>query len=110
MAFLPDIARLYDDHASAVFAFLANLLRHEADTRDVMQELFIKLARRPALLEEVRDERGFLLRLSHNLAIDLIRRRSAGERHRDQLARAPIPPFAGSADPDEHVFCEKLAK
>jgi RNA polymerase sigma-70 factor (ECF subfamily) len=110
MAATPDIARLYDDHAPAVFAFLANLLRHEQDTRDVMQELFIKLARRPALLEEVRDPRGFLLRLSHNLAIDLIRRRGAAERHRDQLAREPMPVFADGAGPDERVFREKLAE
>ena len=74
MASAPDIARLYDDHAPALFAFLLNLLRNEADTFDVMQDLFIKLGRRPGLLEGVRDERGFLLRLAHNAAIDLIRR------------------------------------
>jgi RNA polymerase sigma-70 factor (ECF subfamily) len=110
MASTPDMARLYDDHAPAVFAFLANFLRHEADTRDVMQELFIKLARRPALLDGVRDERGFLLRLSHNLAIDLIRCRGARERHGDQLAREPMALFAASADPDEQIFREKLAE
>jgi len=110
MAFTPDIARLYDDHAPAVFAFLANLLRNEADTRDVMQELFIKVARRPALLEDLRDERGFLLRLSHNLAIDLIRRRAARQRHCGQLALDSMPLFAASADPDEQIFREKLAE
>jgi RNA polymerase sigma-70 factor (ECF subfamily) len=110
MASTPDIARLYDDHAAAVFAFLANLLRNEADTRDVMQELFIKVARRPALLENLRDERGFLLRLSHNLAIDLIRRRGARERNRGQLANEPMPIFAASAEPDEQIFREKLSE
>ena len=47
MASSPDIARLYDDHAPALFAFLLNLLRNEADTFDVMQDLFVKLGRRP---------------------------------------------------------------
>jgi RNA polymerase sigma-70 factor (ECF subfamily) len=110
MAFTPDIARLYDEHAPAVFAFLTNLLRNEADTRDVMQELFVKVARRPGLLEDVRDERGFLLRLSHNLAIDLIRRRGARERHGAKLALEPMSLFAAGADPDERVFREKLAE
>jgi RNA polymerase sigma-70 factor (ECF subfamily) len=110
MAASPDIARLYDEHAPAVFAFLANLLRGEADTRDVLQELFIKLARDPALLRGLRDERAFLLRLSHNLAIDLIRRRAARERHCEQLACEPMPIFAQSANPDEQVFREKLAE
>jgi RNA polymerase sigma-70 factor (ECF subfamily) len=92
-----------------VFAFLANFLRNEADTRDVMQELFIKVARRPALLDDLRDERGFLLRLSHNLAIDLIRRRGARERKSAKFALEPMPLFAPGGDPDEQVFREKLA-
>ena len=106
----PNIERLYDGHAQALFAFLLNLLRNEADTYDVMQELFLKLGRRPALLLGVREERGFLLRLAHNAAIDLIRRRDARERNYHQLAREPIPLFAQSADPDERVFREKLAE
>ena len=60
-----------------MFAFLSNLMRDEDDTRDVLQEVFIKLARQPELLRGVRDERAFLLRLAHNAAIDLMRRRSA---------------------------------
>ncbi|MGD0412018.1 MAG: sigma-70 family RNA polymerase sigma factor [Verrucomicrobiota bacterium] len=110
MASPPNIERLYDGHAQALFAFLLNLLRNEADTYDVMQELFLKLGRRPALLLGVREERGFLLRLAHHAAIDLIRRRDARERHYHQLAREPIPLFAQSADPDERVFREKLAE
>ena len=51
-----DIERLYDEHAQALFAFLLNLTRHEADTRDLLQELFVKLANRPELLDDVRDE------------------------------------------------------
>ena len=46
----PNVQRLYDDHAPALFAFLLNLLRNEADTYDVMQDLFIKLGRRPAFV------------------------------------------------------------
>jgi RNA polymerase sigma-70 factor (ECF subfamily) len=110
MSSAPNIERLYDDHAAALFAFLLNLLRNDADTQDVMQELFVRLARRPALLDDVRDERGFLLRLGHNLAIDLMRRRSTRDRNYDQLAREPMALFAKSADPDEQMFREKLAE
>jgi len=110
MAPSPNIERLYDGHAPALFAFLLNLLRNEADTYDVMQELFIKLGRRPALLLGVREERGFLLRMAHNAAIDLIRQRDARERNYSQFARQPMPLFAQSADPDERIFREKLAE
>jgi len=51
----PNLEHLYDDHASALFAFLLNVLRDEADTKDVLQELFVKLARNPSLLAALRD-------------------------------------------------------
>ena len=75
-----ELERVYDAHASALFAFLLNLTRGEADTRDVLQEVFIRLARRPELLEGVENERHFLLRLAHNVAVDLVRRRATRER------------------------------
>ena len=104
-----DIERLYDEHAQALFAFLLNFTRHEADTRDLLQELFIKLAKRPELLDGVRDERAFLLRLAHNLAIDLIRRRGTREKNYEQLAREPLAVFAPTDAPDEGAFREALA-
>jgi RNA polymerase sigma-70 factor (ECF subfamily) len=104
-----DIERLYDEHAQALFAFLLNFTRHEADTRDLLQELFVKLANRPELLDDVRDERAFLLRLAHNLAIDLIRRRGTREKNYEQLASAPAPIFAPAAEPDECAFREALS-
>ena len=39
------IERLYDEHAQPLFAFLLNFTRDEADTRDLLQEIFVKLAR-----------------------------------------------------------------
>ena len=104
-----DIEQLYDEHAQALFAFLLNLTRHEADTRDLLQELFVKLANRPELLADVRDERAFLLRLAHNLAIDLIRRRGTREKHCEQLANEPAPIFAPASEPDESAFREALS-
>jgi RNA polymerase sigma-70 factor (ECF subfamily) len=104
-----DFERLYDDHAQAVFAFLLNFTRHESDTRDLLQELFVKVAKRPDLLEGVRDERAFLLRLAHNLTIDLVRRRGTRENYHGRLADEPESVFAPTADPDGQTFREALA-
>jgi RNA polymerase sigma-70 factor, ECF subfamily len=105
-----NLERLYDEHAQAVFAFVLNLLRHEADTRDVLQDLFIKVARQPRLLEGVKDPRGFLLRLAHNLAIDLIRRRDTRDRNYEQLASEKAVLFAVTDDPDQTAFAHSLAE
>ena len=105
-----DLERLYDDHAKALFAFLLNFTRDENDTHDVLQEVFAKLARRPDLLHAARDERAFLIRLAHNAAIDLMRRRGASNRHREQFAAEPLSPFAPADDPDEQAFRAQLAE
>jgi RNA polymerase sigma-70 factor (ECF subfamily) len=104
-----EIERLYDKHAQPLFAFLLNFTRDEADTRDLLQEIFVKLAREPKLLVGVREERAFLIRLAHNAAIDLIRRRGTCERTKENFTAEAISIFAPANDPDEKVFREELA-
>src|SRR5471032_105946 len=101
-----EIERLYDEHAQPLFAFLLNFTRDDADTRDLLQEIFVKLAREPELLDGVREERAFLIRLAHNAAIDLIRRRSTRERAKENFATETISIFAPATDPDEKIFRE----
>ena len=105
-----DLERLYDEHGQPLYAFLLNLTRDEADTRDLLQDIFVKLARDPNLLDGVRDERAFLIRLAHNAAIDLIRRRGTRAKTRDQFAAENISPFAPASDPDEQTFRATLAE
>ncbi len=106
----PDLERLYDDHAQALFAFLLSLTRDETDTRDVLQEIFVKLARQPDLLRSARDERAFLIRLAHNATIDLIRRRGTRSKHHDQFGAEAIELFARTSDPDEQSFRAALTE
>src|ERR1035437_3840889 len=104
-----ELERLYDAHAQALFAFLLNLTRDEADTRDLLQEIFVKLARQPGLLAGVRDERAFLIRLAHNSAIDLVRRRGTRQRNYEQLASESADVFAPAGDADEQAFRAALS-
>jgi RNA polymerase sigma-70 factor (ECF subfamily) len=103
-----ELARLYDAHGGALFAFSLNLTRSEPDARDLLQELFRRISGRP-LPAGLRDERGWLLRLAHNLAIDLIRRRDSRGRAHDRLAAESLDLFAPAADPDEAAFRRELA-
>jgi len=105
----PDLRRLYDEHAQPLYAFLLNLTRNEADTRDLLQDIFVRIARDPDLLAGVRDERAFLIRLAHNAAIDLIRRRGTRDKTREQFAAETIPLFAPTNNPDEQTFRVALA-
>jgi RNA polymerase sigma-70 factor (ECF subfamily) len=104
-----EIERLYDGHAQSLFAFLLNFTRDEADTRDLLQEIFVKIARDKKLLNGIREERAFLIRLAHNAAIDLIRRRGTREKTKENFAAEIISPFAKSSDPDEEIFRNELS-
>jgi RNA polymerase sigma-70 factor (ECF subfamily) len=109
MTDLQRIEGLYDEHARMLHAFLLNLTRSEADTKDILQDLFIKLARQPALLKGLRDEKAFLLRLAHNQAIDLIRRNASKGRVVEELTEASLGLFQDAADPDANAFRKELS-
>ena len=102
-----DLEGLYDAHAQALFGFLLNLTRNEEDTRDLLQELFLKLGRNPALLNGMRDERAYLLRLAHNAAIDFFRRRIAREKYHEQAGQA-VELFEPCDEPDTAAYRQAL--
>ena len=105
----PDLRRLYDEHAQPLYAFLLNFTRNESDTHDLLQEIFVKLARDENLLNGIRDERAFFIRLAHNAAIDLIRRRDARERAKNIYVDENTSLFASTNDPDDQTFRIQLA-
>ncbi|MDD5261562.1 MAG: RNA polymerase sigma factor [Methylacidiphilales bacterium] len=99
------LEQVYDRHAGALFAFLLNLTCSEPDTRDLLQELFLKLARKPGLLAKAQNERSFLYRTAHNLFIDHYRRkRSREDRHEtasEEITLLFETPVENALDPVE---------
>jgi len=108
----PDLEGLYDNHAQALYGFLLNLTRHEANTRDLLQEIFIKLARRPSLMDNVRSPRSFLLRLAHHAVIDQFRRETTQTKYTEKLAHDPAMTnlFTPTEDPDLADFRNALTE
>ncbi len=98
------LERLYDRHAEALYAYALHLTRHEADTRDLLQEVFTRIATSPSCLRGVRDERGFLLRMIHHAAIDQFRRRRTRENAVEGLMRESASLFETADDPDGRAF------
>jgi RNA polymerase sigma-70 factor (ECF subfamily) len=98
MALQDRLEELYRDHAPALFRFLIRLTGSEADTRDVLQEVFIRLAKSPRLLDGVAAPRSYLFRMAHRFVIDRHRREDARQRHENRaqqeqpVALPPDPP------------------
>jgi RNA polymerase sigma-70 factor, ECF subfamily len=99
----------YDAHARALYGYLLNLTGDEFETRDTLQEVFVRLANRPSLLDGARNPRRFLLRMVHNMAIDRMRRRISRQQAVTALAAEAAGRFVASPDPDTAAFREGLA-
>lgn len=99
-----DLEQLYDEHAQALYALAQELTRNEADTKDVLQNLFAKLAREPRTLRNVRNIRAYLLRLAYNAAIDLMRRRSTRDKYAEELGLESAQVFEPATSPDDEGF------
>jgi len=82
---------IYRDHAPALHRFLRRLTGNEADTHDALQEIFVRLARAPRLLEGVAAPRSFLFRLAHRLVIDRYRREEVRRQTVERAAREISP-------------------
>jgi RNA polymerase sigma-70 factor (ECF subfamily) len=78
---------VYREHAPALYRFLLRLTGNEADTHDVLQEVFVCLARSPQLLEGVAAPRSYLFRMAHRQVIDRHRREETRRRAVERAAR-----------------------
>ena len=47
------LEKIYRDHAPALFGFLIRLTGNESETKDTLQEIFLRLAKSPLLLQDV---------------------------------------------------------
>lgn len=102
----PTLPELYDAHAAGLFHYFTSFTGNEADAKDLLQELFIKLARQ-AIPPDIANIRAWLLRLAHHHAIDWLRRHSV-RRRAEEAVHAPVELFAAHADPDQAELAKRL--
>ncbi len=98
------LERLYDAYASGVFHYLNGIVKSEADAKDLLQDFFIKLAN-ASLPAQIDNERAYLLRIAHRMAIDWLRRHAS--RERAELAHPQVA-FAPQDDPDAECFARRV--
>ena len=99
---------LYRRHQTKLFNFILRSVRDADRSQELLQEVFLKLARRGALPSGLREERGYLLRMVHHAVVDTLRRREVRSRAEDEV-RADLPVFAASSNPDDQAFRTQLS-
>lgn len=107
---MPDLStprgfeQAYDLHAGGVYAAAHRVLRDHAQAQDVVQDVFLRLWRRPGAFDARRAGLGTYLRLmARSRAIDLVREQQAAgrmiDRVKDWEQTTPLRPRAeGPAD------------
>lgn len=75
---LSGIDLIWSHYGNELYAYLCGLLcsRHEAE--DVLQEVFIKIARKRLQIAKSENIRGYLYRISRNEGLDWIRKQKRG--------------------------------
>ncbi len=100
-----ELAKLYDAHAAAVFGYLMALAGVEAEAKDLLQDLFVRLARLSEV--EMADPRAFLMTMARRAFIDSTRRRETRARLHAKAVEE-VPHLFEDAPPDAGLCREAL--
>ena len=78
------LTRLHTDYAISAYRFAWSVTKDESLAQEVVQELFLKLARDVDTIIRARSERAVIFTLTRNLALDALRRRVRQEKALDE--------------------------
>ncbi|MDZ4401456.1 RNA polymerase sigma factor [Prosthecobacter sp.] len=92
------LIRLHADYAISAYQFAWSVTKDEPLAQDVVQGLFLKLARDADAITSAQSERAMIFTLVRNLALDALRRRSTREKALDRWAEELPEWFEPHAD------------
>ena len=102
------LTRLHSEHALSAYRFAWSVTKDEGLARDVVQELFLKLARDSDSMTKARSERAVIFTMVRNLALDALRRIAREEKALDAWKQDLPGWFEPSAD--NEALTAKLAE
>ena len=86
---------LVNQYAAALYRVAYSVLRNAADAEDAVQETFLRVLRHRDTLDEVRDQRVWLIRIVWNIVLDRKRRAKTRPETDDVEELARVLPSAG---------------
>jgi RNA polymerase sigma-70 factor, ECF subfamily len=93
-----EFQHLYDEHSRGTYAAAYRILGNAAQAQDVVQDVFLRLWRRPDAFDPARgDLTAFLRLMARSRAVDLWREGQARDRARRRVLAALAPRAGGRA-------------
>ena len=90
-----------------MYRYALALAGREDVAKDLLQDVFVKIANGGRSLDAVRDRRAYLFRMTRNLFIDRTRREQSGRERGERWGRE-FGLEANEADPDRRQFVDSL--
>jgi len=95
---------VYDVTASRLIRYATTLTRHRDDAEDALQAALVRIALRPRVLAEARYPWAYLLKITRNEALNIVRRRKPMRRLREEaLSWSDYISVHGDDDVHRHV-------
>jgi RNA polymerase sigma-70 factor (ECF subfamily) len=89
------VSALVDQYAGALYRVAYSVLRNSSDAEDAVQEAFLRVLRHRDTLDEVRDQRVWLIRIVWNIVLDRKRRAKTRPETDDVSELARVLPSTG---------------
>jgi RNA polymerase sigma-70 factor (ECF subfamily) len=89
------LAALVSQYAGTLYRVAYSVLRNPSDAEDAVQEAFLRVLRHRETLDEVRDQRVWLIRIVWNIVLDRKRRSKTRPETDDVSELARVLPAAG---------------
>ena len=89
------LAALVSEYAGTLYRVAYSVLRNPADAEDAVQEAFLRVLRHRDTLDEVRDQRVWLIRIVWNIVLDRKRRSKTRPETDDVAELARVLPSGG---------------
>jgi len=96
------VAALVSQFSGTLYRVAYSVLRNAADAEDAVQEAFMRVLRHRETLDEVRDQRVWLIRIVWNIVLDRKRRAKTRPETDDVAELARVLPAAGLSA-EEHA-------
>src|SRR6202789_1030706 len=89
------LAALVNQYAGTLYRVAFSVLRNASDAEDAVQEAFLRVLRHRDTLDEVRDQRVWLIRIVWNIVLDPKRRAHTRPETADVAELARVLPSSG---------------
>jgi len=104
------VAALVSQYSGTLYRVAYSVLRNAADAEDAVQETFMRVLRHRETLDEVRDQRVWLIRIVWNIVLDRKRRMKTRPETDDVAELARVLPAAGLSAEDRAAAAQHHAR